>query len=49
MKNILLVIATLVLMAGCQTIQNNPKEAGDTASGIGDIIFAEGLLHLIGW
>ena len=49
MKNTLLMISTLVLMAGCQTIQNNPKEAGDTARGIGDIIFAEGLLHLIGW
>ena len=48
MKNTLLVIVVL-LVGGCQTIQNNPKEAGDTASGIGDIIFAEGLLHLIGW
>jgi len=48
MKNIILLISVMVLSA-CATTSTVKSEAGDSGSVLGDIIFTEGLLHLIGW
>ena len=46
MKNTLLVIVVLVLMAGCQTTKTNPDPATQVVGAGGDVLFWG---FLFGW